>query len=127
MSATLRCRPSHTRSRSSTLTPCGLVHERSRFYFPYFSVDVAYDNRRCRETLAPAGIHPKPLRDYFDRLVEFALLAQWGRRQISRAEVARVRSPRLLRDAQGSERLGPVGMHLDADDQAVAQRELVRH
>ena len=101
--------------------------ERSRLYFPYFSVDVAYDNRRCRETLAPAGIHPKPLREYFDRLVEFALLAQWGRRQISRAEVARVRSPRLLRDAQGSERLGPVGMHLDADDQAVAQRELVRH
>jgi thioester reductase-like protein len=101
--------------------------ERSRLFFPYFAVNVAYDNRRCRETLAPAGIHPKPLRDYFDRLVEFALFAQWGRRPVSRAEVARVSSRRLLRQAQGSERLAPVGMHLDADDQAVAQGELVRH
>ncbi|TMK95685.1 MAG: NAD-dependent epimerase/dehydratase family protein [Actinobacteria bacterium] len=101
--------------------------ERSRLYFPYFAVNVTYDNRRCREILAPAGIHPKPLRDYFDRLVEFALLAQWGRRQVSRAEVARGSSRRLGRDAQGLERVGPVGMHLDTDDQAVAKRELVRH
>ena len=101
--------------------------ERSRLYFPYFSLNVAYDNRRCRETLAPAGIHPKPLRDYFDRLVEFALLARWGRREISRADMARGCSRQLLRHAQGSERLGPVGMHLDPDDEAVAQRELVRH
>ena len=100
--------------------------ERSRLYFPYFAVDVAYDNRRCRETLGPAGIHPKPLRDYFDRLVEFALLTQWGRHPLSRAEVAHGGSRRLLGHAQGSERLIPVGMHHDADDQAVAQRELVR-
>ena len=62
--------------------------ERSKAYFPYFAVDVVYDDRRARAALTPAGIGPAPLRRYFDRLVEFALAADWGRRPIPRARAA---------------------------------------
>jgi thioester reductase-like protein len=64
--------------------------ERSMAYFPYFAMDVTYDDRRARAALAPAGIRPSPLERYFDRLVEFALAADWGRRPMPRARAARV-------------------------------------
>jgi nucleoside-diphosphate-sugar epimerase len=57
---------------------------RSETFFPYFAMRVAYDDRRARVALRGAGIAPTPLRSYFDRLVEFALAADWGRHQIPR-------------------------------------------
>jgi thioester reductase-like protein len=63
--------------------------ERSEAYFPYFALDVRYDTSRARAALAPAGIAPPPLAGYFDRLVRFAQLAQWGRRPVSRVEAVR--------------------------------------
>ena len=60
--------------------------ERSEIFFPYFATRVRYDDRRCRVALRGSGIAPPPLRSYFDRLVEFAVAAEWGRRPISRAE-----------------------------------------
>ena len=68
---------------------------RSEAFFPYFAMQVSYDNRRSRVALRATGIGPTPLREYFDRLVEFALAAQWGRRQIPRASIARRHEPRL--------------------------------
>jgi thioester reductase-like protein len=62
---------------------------RSEVFFPYFATAVAYDDRRSRAALEGAGIRPTPLRGYFDRLVEFALAAEWGRRPIPRASAAR--------------------------------------
>jgi thioester reductase-like protein len=58
---------------------------RSEAFFPYFASKVLYDDRRSRVALCAAGIRPPPLRHYFDRLVEFALASEWGRRPISRA------------------------------------------
>jgi thioester reductase-like protein len=58
---------------------------RSEVFFPYFAAKARYDDRRSRVALAPEGIAPAPLRTYFDRLVEFALAAEWGRRPIARA------------------------------------------
>ena len=58
--------------------------QRSEVFFPYFAARVSYDDRHARALLHPTGIEPSPLRDYFDRLVEFALLASWGARQIPR-------------------------------------------
>ena len=57
---------------------------RSELFFPYFAANVRYDERRTRALLHASGIEPAPLRDYFDRLVEFALAADWGRRRLSR-------------------------------------------
>jgi thioester reductase-like protein len=58
---------------------------RSEVFFPYFAMRVEYDDRRSRVALRGAGITTTPLRTYFDRLVEFALAAEWGRKQIPRA------------------------------------------
>jgi thioester reductase-like protein len=63
--------------------------ERSEVFFPYFATRVRYDDRRSRVALRGSGIGPPPpLRTYFDRLVEFALAADWGRRQILRSRGA---------------------------------------
>jgi long-chain acyl-CoA synthetase len=51
---------------------------RSEVFFPYFAMGVVYDDRRSRVALHAAGIGPTPLRRYFDRLVDFALAADWG-------------------------------------------------
>jgi thioester reductase-like protein len=58
---------------------------RSEVYFPYFSLDLRFDDHRARELLDPLGIHATPLREYFDTLVDFAEAAQWGRTPIGRA------------------------------------------
>jgi len=62
--------------------------KRSETFFPYFAMRVAYDDRRSRVALAGAGIAPAPLREYFDRLLTFALAADWGRSQPSRVSAA---------------------------------------
>jgi thioester reductase-like protein len=62
--------------------------ERSEVFFPYFDASLAYDDRHARVALGAAGIRPTPLRRYFDRLVDFALAADWGRRPIPRASVS---------------------------------------
>jgi thioester reductase-like protein len=63
--------------------------KRSEVFFPYFAVAATYDDRRSRVALRGAGITPTPLGLYFDRLVEFALAAEWGRRPIPRARLGR--------------------------------------
>ena len=57
---------------------------RSEVFFPYFAARNSYDNRRSRAALHGTGIEPSPLRDYIGKLVEFALAADWGRRQLPR-------------------------------------------
>jgi len=73
---------------------------RSEVFFPYFAMAVTYDSRRSRVALAGAGIAPTPLHRYFDRLVEFALAAEWGRRPLPRARAES--EQRLLPTAQAA-------------------------
>ena len=60
---------------------------RSEAFFPYMSMRVRYDNRRARQRLEPAGIRVTPIERYYQRLIDFAVRAQWGRRPLDRAEV----------------------------------------
>lgn len=62
--------------------------EQGEVFFPYFGLRVRYDTARAQAALAPAGIEPPPLPDYFERLVDFAQAAQWGRRKLSRVDAA---------------------------------------
>ncbi len=57
-------------------------------YLPYFALDVRFDNARARAALEPARITPAPLADYFDRLIDYALTADWGRHPLTRARSA---------------------------------------
>jgi thioester reductase-like protein len=63
--------------------------ERSRVFFPYFSMMVAYGDERTRRRLEPAGIRVPPIESYFGRLLDYALRAGWGRSGLSRAEAVR--------------------------------------
>jgi thioester reductase-like protein len=51
---------------------------------PYFDVAARFDDSRARSVLAPAGITPGCVEEYFDALVDYAELARWGRRPLSR-------------------------------------------
>jgi thioester reductase-like protein len=62
---------------------------RTEVFFPYFEMAVTFDDRRSRVALRGAGIAVPPLPGYFERLVEFALAAEWGRRPIPRADLVR--------------------------------------
>jgi long-chain acyl-CoA synthetase len=54
-------------------------------YFPYFAMRLRFDDARARAILEPRGIRPAPLRAYFDRLIDYAVAARWGRTEIGRA------------------------------------------
>ena len=60
---------------------------RSEVYFPYFAMRTRYDNSKARDALEPLGIGVPPLATYFNRLLAFAMAAEWGRRPIARHEV----------------------------------------
>ena len=62
------------------------VLRRTETLFPYFSMRVRFDDRRARSRLEPAGIRVPRLESYFDRLLDFATSARWGKRPLSRAE-----------------------------------------
>jgi thioester reductase-like protein len=64
----------------------GAVAEESAAYFPYFSVASVFDDARARARLVPAGLSVTPVREYLDRLLDFATLSRWGKRPIARAE-----------------------------------------
>jgi thioester reductase-like protein len=55
-------------------------------FFPYFSMQVRYDDRRARERLEPLGIKVTPVDGYFHRLLDYARETHWGRRQLGRAK-----------------------------------------
>lgn len=59
----------------------------SEVYFPYFAMRMRFDDRRARALLAPSGVEAPPLASYFDRLMDYATAARWGKRPLSRAAV----------------------------------------
>jgi thioester reductase-like protein len=82
--------------------------ERSEIYFPYFAMRLRFDDARSRSLLEPMGIAPAPLADYFERLIEFARAARWGRQPLDRRAAAElagtsadVRSPVVLSPPTG--------------------------
>jgi thioester reductase-like protein len=68
-------------------------------YFPYFCMEGTFDDREARKRLEPDGITTAPLRDYVDRLLDFATRARWGKRPMSRADAFADDTYPLLRAA----------------------------
>ncbi|MBO0768328.1 MAG: SDR family oxidoreductase [Solirubrobacterales bacterium] len=63
-------------------------------YFPYFSNATVFENARTRAVLERLGIAPSPLRDYLERLLDFAVASRWGKAPITRHEASiRVQTP----------------------------------
>ena len=51
----------------------------SEVFFPYFAMRVRYDTMTARAGLAGTGVRVPALRDYFGRLMDFAVAAEWGK------------------------------------------------
>lgn len=64
----------------------GSAFETGSAYFPYFSISAVFDETATRARLEPAGIRVSPLRDYMDRLLDFATRSRWGKRPITRSQ-----------------------------------------
>jgi nucleoside-diphosphate-sugar epimerase len=60
--------------------------EGSSVYFPYFAMGAVFDDAATRARLDPVGIVASPLREYLERLLDFATRSRWGKRPIGRAE-----------------------------------------
>jgi thioester reductase-like protein len=93
-----RVHPLLVRSAGSERSRRALI--RSEVFFPYFAMRVGFDNRRARVALRSSGIAPTPLENYFERLMQFALAAEWGRTRISRALATGRRAPAFRVAAQ---------------------------
>jgi nucleoside-diphosphate-sugar epimerase len=61
----------------------GAADEHGAVYLPYFDMSVVFDDTRTRTVLA---LRPPRLPDYFDALMDYADLAKWGKRGLSREE-----------------------------------------
>jgi long-chain acyl-CoA synthetase len=73
----------------------------SEVFFPYFTAKCSFDNRRARMALRGTGIQCTPLHTYFDRLIEYALAADWGRRDPWPEGTVAMRVPAPLRHTTG--------------------------
>jgi long-chain acyl-CoA synthetase len=62
--------------------------EHGAVYFPYFDMDVVFDDARAREVLGAAGIRAPKLGDYFPTLMRYAERARWGKRELTREEAS---------------------------------------
>jgi long-chain acyl-CoA synthetase len=58
------------------------VLEQMEVYFPYFSVRARFDDSHARDQ----GLRAPALPTYFDRLMDFAVAARWGKREPPRAQ-----------------------------------------
>jgi long-chain acyl-CoA synthetase len=61
----------------------------SEVFFPYFAMRVSYDTWLAERRLRPAGIQAPRLSNYFDRLMDYAVTADWGRGAAAGAGPAR--------------------------------------
>ena len=69
------------------------VLARSRPYFPYFEVETRYDAVSTRAQLRRHGIPPPRFSAYAGRLLDFAVLADWGKHVPPRADVVQEHTP----------------------------------
>jgi long-chain acyl-CoA synthetase len=65
----------------------------SGVFFPYFGMRVRYDDAEVRAVLGPEGIKPPSLRDYFARLMDFAVATRWGKEPVARWQAGRSTLP----------------------------------
>ena len=57
-----------------------LALEHTQVFIPYLNIGVRFQDHLTRARLEPAGVRLLPFDDYFARLLDFALAADWGKR-----------------------------------------------
>ncbi len=59
-----------------------LALEHTQVFIPYLNIGVRFQDHLTRARLEPAGVRLLPFDDYFPRLLDFALAADWGKRPL---------------------------------------------
>jgi long-chain acyl-CoA synthetase len=54
-----------------------------RAYRDYFTMRMQFDTTNAERLLDPAGVCPPPVLDYLDRLFNYCVASDWGRKQVS--------------------------------------------
>jgi long-chain acyl-CoA synthetase len=72
----------------STGTGSAHADDQAAVYFPYFDMDMVFDDSHARELFGPAGIACPHLSDYFPRLIEYAQTTRWGKSPMTREQAA---------------------------------------
>ncbi len=62
------------------------VDDQAAVYFPYFDMEVVFDDARARALLGPAGIRCPRLSKYFPTLMDYAQRTRWGKTPLTREE-----------------------------------------
>ena len=70
----------------STGTGSAHADDQAAVYFPYFDMDMVFDDSHARSVLGSAGIRCPHLTDYFPRLIEYAQTTRWGKGPLTREE-----------------------------------------
>jgi long-chain acyl-CoA synthetase len=71
-----------------TGTGTATTDDHGAVYFPYFDMDVVFDDARARAVLGAAGLQAPSIADYFPKLMRYAERARWGKRELTREEAA---------------------------------------
>jgi len=58
--------------------------DRGAEFLPYFSMRQTFDDSASRELLTPTGLAAPAIGGYFERLLDYAVRSEWGRRPLSR-------------------------------------------
>jgi thioester reductase-like protein len=74
----------------STGTGSSHADDQGAVYFPYFDMEVIFDDSRARQLLHPAGIRCPKLSEYFPVLMEYAARARWGKTGMTREEAQEI-------------------------------------
>jgi hypothetical protein len=56
-----------------------LALEHTQVFIPYLNIGVRFQDQITRARLEPAGVSLQPLDNYFARLLDFAVAADWGK------------------------------------------------
>ncbi|MGA2014551.1 MAG: SDR family oxidoreductase, partial [Solirubrobacteraceae bacterium] len=56
-----------------------LALEHTQVFIPYLNIGVRFQDQITRTRLEPAGVSLQPFDDYFARLLDFAVAADWGK------------------------------------------------
>ncbi len=54
-----------------------------RAYRDYFTMRMQFDTSNAERLLQRAGVHPPPVLEYLDRLFEYCVASDWGRKPVS--------------------------------------------
>jgi hypothetical protein len=54
-----------------------------RAYRDYFTMRMQFDTTNAERLLEPAGVRPPQVLDYLDRLFNYCVESEWGRKPVS--------------------------------------------